>query len=594
MDLHGLSFQEALSELADRAGIKLSDQQRAQVSKNSKEAEEKLNAYKLNRFVAHFYKEQLEHAVDARNYLEQRGLTQETLNHFYVGFAHYGWDHLAKFLSDAKAPVDTAQQLGLIRPGKTAGNSIDFFRGRVLFPITDTKGRILGFGGRIMEAAQESGGASSPKYLNSSESLVFSKSKALFGLFQAHKYIREAQSVIIVEGYFDVMALYQRGIKNVVATCGTALTKDHLERLSRLCEKIIVLFDGDKAGIDAKYRSLEIGLQSQILVHAYDLPKGLDPDEMVFDVKLQKEKPQGLQLLISGLQSAPVLLDSALDEMFQRANQSLEGKSQAIKQAKQWLDLVKDPIRKQVRIEYLFRTYGVDPGYFGESGVTRRDAPSYQSRQSSYSPQGRSNRTSSVLSSAKVPSKTLPGKKDSLFGRVISPLEKVLLLGLIRGQPFLTEIGAALKGVPSEEEFSEWRRDLKVEGVHPKIVYFLDSARTGQAQSSWVLAELQSLLERPEDAPYFSPFLAELGWMQQQSDEEQQVTLRRLGFSLENLKLALSKFVMSIWARFSQELKGRLEAAERSQDKDLEAKMLKEYLDVKIRMKELSHFYDKA
>jgi len=576
MDLHGLSFPEAIRDLAERGGLKLSSGDKAFFEQNSEASEKKQAAYRLNRFVAEYFRSSLKNTSQALTYLEQRGLSQETLQTYYVGYAPLGWDGLVNHLKDAKAPEPLAMELGLIRQGQKTGGKVDFFRGRVMFPITDTKGRILAFGGRVLKTENEptTQGQSQPKYLNSSESAVFHKSQALFGLHQAHKYIREVREVVIVEGYFDVLALYQRGICNVVATCGTALTKEHLLRLSRLADRITILFDGDDAGYEAMRKSLDIALDAQILLHAVRLPRGFDPDEMVFDAKAGKEKAEGVIELKKSLSDAEVLLDQSLNNLFASAHKSLEAKSHAIQQAKDWLDKLKDPITRRVRIEYLFKTYGIEPFYFGIGDRPRSEVGSRLPQSNKVRPE---NGLPQPQSSAKGRG-ALP-RRASQKDRVISPLEKVLVAAILLGQATQKLVSDELSNLPVGAE-------LAGDAIHPVLASSLESLRGGQSPSG-------ADFEQVQDA-FFKGLLAEWESFRELSGGEFIRAVRSAGYTEQNIKLAVRRLVLDIWARFSHEVKMRLDAAERSKNKDLEAILLKEYLDVKKRMKELSHFYDKV
>ena len=166
-----------------------------------------------------------------------------------------------------------------------------------MFPILDLRGKVVGFGGRSMPAlsgsnpdAQSNTKSDGPKYMNSPESPIFHKSKIAYGLYQAQKFVREKDEVILVEGYFDVIALHSAGFQNVVATCGTALTPDHLNVFKRFASKVTVLFDGDRAGISATERAMELGLAHGAILYGATLPEGLDPDEILFDQKTGKPR----------------------------------------------------------------------------------------------------------------------------------------------------------------------------------------------------------------------------------------------------------------------------------------------------------------
>ena len=296
-EIHGVSFIEAVQELADRARIKLPSELLREVEgMNPEEAKvrearlEKISlASRLNRFVAEFYFQKLKQTPLAMSYLTRRGLTADWIRHFYVGYATKEWDSLSRFLTEKKAPMALAEELGLIRkstrqdPRPGESGYFDLFRNRVMFPILDTRGRVVGFGGRTLPGGDDAADPKSPKYLNSSDSLLFKKSRIAYGLFQAQKHIREKDEVVFVEGYFDVTALHSAGFAHAVATCGTALTPEHVDLVKRFGKKFILLFDADKAGEAATLRAMELGLELGMVFHGAKMPSGLDPDEVLFD-----------------------------------------------------------------------------------------------------------------------------------------------------------------------------------------------------------------------------------------------------------------------------------------------------------------------
>jgi DNA primase len=273
MDYDHLEFPEAVEELARIAGIPVpreagSYQQKKQSGPDFYEILEQVN---------HFYQKQLrEHPQASRavDYLKNRGLSGEIAARFDIGYAPPGWDALTASLENASQKA--AHDLGLLVE-RDNGGFYDRFRDRIMFPIRDRRGRVIGFGGRVL-------GDEKPKYMNSPESIVFHKGQELYGLFEARKHERALDSLLVVEGYMDVVALGQHGIQNTVATLGTATTAEHLERLYRVVSQVIFCFDGDNAGRKAAWRALENALpvmrqgrEARFLF----LPDGEDPDSMV-------------------------------------------------------------------------------------------------------------------------------------------------------------------------------------------------------------------------------------------------------------------------------------------------------------------------
>ena len=255
MDYDHMSFVEAVEELAARAGLTVPKEAGAAFEK---EKDTGADLIELMREAVRFYRQQLrDHPQAPRvvNYLKGRGITGEIANEFNLGFAPEGWDNLLKALGK-----DDDSREALVRAGlavkKDRGGYYDRFRERVMFPIEDHRGRVVAFGGRIIDKGE-------PKYLNSPETPLFHKGRELYGLFHAREAIKRENRVMVVEGYMDVVALAQFGIDFAVATLGTATTRDHLERLFRHAPEVIFCFDGDRAGREAAWRALVLGCPPQ-------------------------------------------------------------------------------------------------------------------------------------------------------------------------------------------------------------------------------------------------------------------------------------------------------------------------------------------
>ncbi|PXC02965.1 DNA primase, partial [Pseudomonas aeruginosa] len=229
---------------------------------------------------AEFYKQALKsHPARkaAVNYLKGRGLTGEIARDFGLGFAPPGWDNLLKHLGGDNLQLKAMLDAGLLVENSDTGKRYDRFRDRVMFPIRDSRGRIIAFGGRVL-------GDDKPKYLNSPETPVFHKGQELYGLYEARQKNRDLDEIMVVEGYMDVIALAQQGIRNAVATLGTATSEEHIKRLFRLVPSILFCFDGDQAGRKAAWRALESvlpNLQDGKRVRFLFLPEGEDPDSLV-------------------------------------------------------------------------------------------------------------------------------------------------------------------------------------------------------------------------------------------------------------------------------------------------------------------------
>ncbi|RMD50204.1 MAG: DNA primase [Ignavibacteria bacterium] len=274
MGIKKISFPEAVKEVAEYAGITI--QYEEGYDPSVKDEMEIL--YEINVLAAKFFAEKLYQSIEgqsARDYLEERKIKLQTQRNFGLGYAPDSWSALKNYLEEQKVDLDKAGELGLLDK-KEQGTYYDKFRDRIIYPIFSTNGRVIAFGGRILNP-----NAKGAKYLNSPESKLYSKRKVLYGLYQSKEEIRKLDKAILVEGYMDVIALFQAGVKNVVASSGTALTDDQVKLLSRFTKNIVVLFDADTAGQNAALRSIEILLKNNFEIQVLTLPEGEDPDSFI-------------------------------------------------------------------------------------------------------------------------------------------------------------------------------------------------------------------------------------------------------------------------------------------------------------------------
>jgi DNA primase len=270
MQYHRLSFPEAVAELAKRYGIPLTFQDLG--PEGGKSAQKRQLLQEINTLAAAFYEAALKgpEGQPGRDYLAKRGLTPEVIKTFRLGYAPNQWDGLSRHLQNRGVSLDAAQEVGLLVP-RASGGYYDRFRDRIMFPILDRQNRVLAFGGRVV-------GEGEPKYLNSPESPLFSKGRHLFGLPQAAEALRQTGEALVVEGYLDLLALRVHGVEPVVATLGTALTREQVRLLKGVAAKAVLVFDGDAAGARAMQRALPLFLQEGLPVRVLPLPPGLDPD----------------------------------------------------------------------------------------------------------------------------------------------------------------------------------------------------------------------------------------------------------------------------------------------------------------------------
>lgn len=274
----GMNFPEAVEWLARQARIPIPEGTHADNQFRKSEDHEKRTLLAINDFATKYFSDELarSHSSDEiKDYLKARGISANTVKSFRLGYSLNHWDKLSSLMASHQIPLPKAESLGLIRHRKEGQEGYyDIFRHRLMFPILGLDGSCLGFGGRII-------GEGEPKYLNSPESAVFHKGKIFYGLYESAKYIRAQDQVIVVEGYMDMLALFQAGIRNVVAPLGTALTSDQARLLKRFTRNVVMLFDGDSAGQMAAERSLPILLKEGLLPVGVTLPSDMDPDDFV-------------------------------------------------------------------------------------------------------------------------------------------------------------------------------------------------------------------------------------------------------------------------------------------------------------------------
>ena len=273
MKINGMSFPEAIRHLANKAGVTLPE--RSLTPEDRKKIGIREELVEVNRLAATAFAKNLFSAAGkkARDYLQERGLCEETIRAFRLGYTFDGWRHLRDYLQKERISLQTAERAGLL-VAKEDGSFYDRFRGRLMFPIDDANGRAIAFGGRLI-------GVGEPKYLNSPESPVYTKGRNLYGLSVTRESIRLKGYAIVVEGYFDLISLWNAGITHVVATLGTALTREHVELIRRYTTKVAVVFDPDEAGRKALGRSLDLFLSGNVQMKAVVLPDGYDPDDYV-------------------------------------------------------------------------------------------------------------------------------------------------------------------------------------------------------------------------------------------------------------------------------------------------------------------------
>ena len=360
MEFEHLSFPEAVEELAGEAGLEVPDTGPARSGDNPT-----LPLLEILGEASRYYKDQLRSHRDASTtiaYLKQRGLTGEIAAQFDLGYAPTGWDNLSS-TADNEEKLDLMVKAGLISKRESGGH-YDRFRARVIFPIHDSKGRVIAFGGRLLDEGE-------PKYLNSPETPVFHKGSELYNLHRARSAIAQQQMSIVVEGYMDVLALAQHGIDHCVATLGTATTTTHLQRLFRLAPSIVFCFDGDRAGRDAAGRALEIALpllESGRQVSFLFLPDGEDPDSVIRD--------QGADTFRTLIESATPLPDLLFDTLLNQTDLTrMDGKARLATLARPLVSRVPEGPLRELMQQRLSDLTGVAPSGLGGLPTTPPTVP---------------------------------------------------------------------------------------------------------------------------------------------------------------------------------------------------------------------------
>jgi len=356
MELEKLNYVEACQYLAEKAGMTMPQEESRTRYQDVREQREKVQ--KMNRIAAHYYFDimQGEDGKGAREYLEKRGVAGDVIKTFGIGFAPDGWDGLLRHLKEKGFSQKEVIEAGLAKA--SGGKVYDAFRNRVMMPIINNFSEVIGFGGRVMDKSE-------PKYLNSPETAAFNKRRNLYNLNLVRK-IKNLQSVVLVEGYMDAIALYMYGVKNVVATLGTALTAEQARLLKRYVSSVIISYDGDEAGKKATERALDILAAAGLDVRVISIPGGMDPDDY-----LKKYKKDGFIKLVSA--ALP-----ALDYKMSRIRENLKEKSgygmeQYAKDCAALIKKVESPIVREKYVRKIAQETGFsEMAIYEEIGVRKQ------------------------------------------------------------------------------------------------------------------------------------------------------------------------------------------------------------------------------
>jgi len=346
MEQENLTFPEATQKLAEKVGVDLSTKDTSSMDYGARSLKQRM--LEMHELAAEFYHKIIvgeEQGKVALNYLKKREVTWDVINSFQLGYAPRSWDNLTKYLSSKGFSEEEMEQAGLV--AKSArGTFYDKFRDRLMFPIRDYRGKVIAFGGRVM-------GDELPKYLNSQETPIFNKSQNLYGLNLAAGFIRQFDEAVLMEGYMDVLAAHQFGIKNAVASLGTSLTPDQGKLLKRYTSNVIIAYDADTAGAKAASRGLEILQDLGFRVRVLRLPKGLDPDEFLhrynYGAWVQLVQNKALGLVEYKLQIALGKYDV----------KTIQGKADVVKELLPDIAKTKSQVEKDQYIKLLAKTLDI-------------------------------------------------------------------------------------------------------------------------------------------------------------------------------------------------------------------------------------------
>jgi DNA primase len=341
---HRLTFPEAAQELARRYGIPITFKDLG--PEGAQKAKKRQSLQDLMTQAAHFYAATLKapEGQAGREYLAKRRITPEVIRDFHLGFAPDEWDGLKRYLQNRGLSLDLARDAGLLLP-RASGGFYDRFRSRIIFPILDRHGKVIAFGGRIV-------GEGEPKYLNSPESPLYTKGRHLYGVPQAQEALRQTETALVVEGYLDLLALRVHGVANVVATLGTALTREQVRLLKNLAPRAVMVYDGDAAGSRAMRRAFPLFAQEGLPVRVLPLPAGMDPDTYVF--------AHGPELFAQPWDAAQPWFAYLLDELVAEHGLDIEGRVKISEELRPYFQAVADPVEQALWLKHAAARLEVD------------------------------------------------------------------------------------------------------------------------------------------------------------------------------------------------------------------------------------------
>jgi len=453
-EYEGLSFIEALRKLADRAGIRLP----ALTERDNKEDYQRARLLEFGKFAAGFFTDTLNDPLKGgrgRQYLKTRQLKSDTVKQFGLGYAPDGWSNLVDAARAAGFKDALLEVSGLAKRGDR-GTVYDFFRNRLMFPIRDVAGNRVAFGGRDL-------GDSPAKYVNSPESPVYKKGRVLYGLFEARDAMRREKHVILVEGYFDLLRCFDEGLENVLATCGTALTPNQAKLIRRYVPEVVVVFDGDAAGVRAALRGIAVLSGAGLAVRALLLPDGQDPDDFI-----RQHGPDAFRSLVS----------EALDfvTFYVRGNaqrlDTIEGRTEVAQEIFTTLANITDALRRDEYLKRAAKELDVDPW------ICREEFSKFLRRQTSH-------RTQQSNSEEPVPR--------------VSPQDRNFIATLLHNGTLLEKTQTALADVALEPGTLVEVLKALFDGVGPDAARRLETNAAQGLYAAAVNCDRKDLPENPEN-----------------------------------------------------------------------------------------------
>lgn len=559
----GLSFPETLKFLSDRSGIPLemSHKSPEQQAHDRAVDEEKKLIFKLNRFAARFYQETLEGPDGglAREYCSKREISPESVLAFAIGYAPESWTSLRDYFIKIKAPLLKAYDAGLFRtrggekPKADGSNLFDTFRNRLMFPIRDVQGEVLGFGGRWLGPNDPQ----SPKYINSPESVVYEKEKVLYNLDQARKPIRDMEAVVLVEGYMDCLSLVQAGFPNVVANCGTALTRKQAMTLRKLAPKVICLYDSDAAGQAATEKAMDIFLENEgYPLLGARLPDGKDPDEF-----LKAHGSDGMLQMAEILQNSPALVDLWMEKVCSETPRTIQGKAEAAEKISQKLAKLKEDLWIQARVPVVARLLDIDQAFVRDAvrkyrkgfAPNEAGAPPDNSAKNLRPPSMLASRLNSQNSGKGKQIRGAGGKRDLGFDRrfLSDVLKNPVWIAALR-EKHARDPGVVLPFLADD-------------GFRTMLAKILEPLASSLGEDE----RLQEALEVLRDQPKLRNFLAESSM---RGDD---------GIPSSDLEAAISRLRDESLKRRATELQMQINEAEQSGDAERSENLLKELLELR-------------